>query len=346
MKKLFLFSTMLMMSFLASSQVPFSLTGGESVIVYSLPKTQFCIEVETEKVTQKPGMFYRYSERYLASTNVITQEKTVYKLKGVKVSAIAVPDSSRTYSFVPTKKLQTSHLSVNTKGILCGINVTPAKKRIIKEEIRTITKEGSAGSNLLPLGEEYMMAGSEAKLAEGAAKQIYRIRESRMSLLTADVEKVPADGDSFKSTLEGMNKLERELTELFVGKTITETQTQKIFLTPSKPLTNEVLFRLSALRGVVEMDDLGGDPYFITLTPSVVKTVAPDPKAKQAKAAIYYVLPANTNLSIGNGITTIYSEKFDVPQFGATIPLSEDFFKQSQVKVSIDEQTGRLLGIE
>ncbi|HEY5591586.1 MAG TPA: DUF4831 family protein, partial [Paludibacter sp.] len=66
MKKLILLSTLFVLTFMVSAQVPFSLTEGECAVVYALPKTELCIEVQTEKVTQKPGMFYRYSERYLA----------------------------------------------------------------------------------------------------------------------------------------------------------------------------------------------------------------------------------------------------------------------------------------
>jgi hypothetical protein len=322
----------------------FSLTNGESVLVYSLPKTQFCFEVETEKVTQKPGIFYRYSERYLATTNVVTKEKVSYRLKGMKVTTQAIPDSTRTYAFVQTKKMLTNHIVVNSKGILCGINVPLAEKAIADDQIEDTVEESPVLSNLLPLGEEYMMAGSEAKLAEGAAKQIYQIRESRMSLLTADGEKIPADGASLKLMLDGMNKLEHELTELFIGKTITETQTQKVFLTPSKAKVNEVLFRLSALRGLVASDDLSGDPYFISIIPSRIKTT--DSKAKKETPALYYVLPASTSVTINNGVNTIFSEKFNVPQFGVTVPLSEDFFKQSNVKIQIDPQTGRLLSVE
>ena len=38
------------------------------------------------------------------------------------------------------------------------------------------------------------MAGSTAKMAEGAAFQIYAIRESRLSLLSGELEHLPADG--------------------------------------------------------------------------------------------------------------------------------------------------------
>jgi len=344
MKKLFLLSVLLVISLLAKAQAPFSLSEGESALVYSLPKTVFCIEVQTEKTTQKPGKFYRYSERYLATNKVITEEKSTYKLKNIVVKTRAVADPNRTYSIVPNGNLQTSRLSVNAQGILCGIN-TPAEPETTPAKVCDAPKAETLNQDaLLPLGEEYMMAGSEAKLAEGAAKQIYRIRESRMGLLTADVDKLPADGESLKSMLEGMNKLEKKLTELFIGQTNTEIETQTLYLTPTASVNNEVLFRLSALKGLVASDDLSGVPYYISVTPAEKATAGP--KSKSENGALYTVLPVSTQLSIGDGVSTIYSNQFFVPQFGKTISLPESLFKQAHLKVRVDQQTGRLLGIE
>src|SRR5664280_2595948 len=100
MKKLFFLSTCLMLTLFASAQTPFSIADGEPALVYALPKTEFLIEVQTEKVTQKPGMFYRYSERYLATNKIITTEKTTYSLKRISVKTLAVADPIRTYKFV------------------------------------------------------------------------------------------------------------------------------------------------------------------------------------------------------------------------------------------------------
>ncbi len=344
MKKLFLLSTLLVISLLAKAQAPFSLSEGESALVYSLPKTVFCIEVQTEKTTQKPGKFYRYSERYLATNKVITEEKTTYKLKSIVVKTRAVADPNRTYSVVPNGSLQTSRLSVNAQGILCGINVTAESEGLPAKVCDASQTETSSQDALLPLGEEYMMAGSEAKLAEGAAKQIYRIRESRMGLLTADIDKLPADGESLKSMLEGMSKLEKKLTELFIGQTITNIETQTLYLTPTASVNNEVLFRLSALKGLVTSDDLSGIPYYISITPAEKATAGS--KSKSESGALYTVLPVSTQLSIGDGVSTIYSNQFFVPQFGKTISLPESLFKQPHLKVRVDQQTGRLLSIE
>jgi hypothetical protein len=162
--------------------------------------------------------------------------------------------------------------------------------------------------------------------------------------LTADVDKLPADGESLKSMLEGMNKMEKKLTELFIGQSNTEIETQTLYLTPTTSVNNEVLFRLSALKGIVPSDDLSGIPYYISVT-STEKAV-PGPKSKSENAALYTVLPASAQLSIGDGVNTIYSNQFFVPQFGKTISLPENLFKQAHLKVRVDQQTGRLLGIE
>jgi hypothetical protein len=346
MKKLFLLSILFVLTLKVTSQVPLSINEGESTLVYALPKTELCITVETEKTTQKPGQFYRYSGRYLATNKVITEEKTSYRLKSIQVTPRAIPDANRTYSYIPAGKSPVSHLSLTSKGILCGINVPTETEAITPEAATLPVKANNQPEALLPLGEEYMMAGSEAKLAEGAAKQIYRIRESRLGLLTADIDKLPADGDSFKSMLTGMNTVERELTELFVGKTTTETQIQTLYLTPESEVANSVLFRISALKGLVNADDLSGTPYYISIKPTEIKKTGANQKPKIEKDGIYYILPSPTLITIGDGINTVLSEQLSIPQFGITIPLSENILKQPTVKVQIDAQTGRLLRIE
>lgn len=341
MKKNFLLSALLVLAVMANAQTPLTLTEGEPAIIYSLPKTEFAIEVETEKVTQVPGKFYRYSERYLATTNVITEEKTIYRLKSIRVVARAVPDPARTYAFVPAKG--NSRITLDQNGILCGVNVPYKTMKEVRETKLGVLENVKAP--LLGLGEEYMMAGSEAKMAEGAAKQIYRIRESRIGLLTADVERLPADGASFKSMIDGMNKLEQEMTELFVGRTTVEAQTQTIYLVPSADAATEVLFRLSALKGIVAKDDLSGAPYFINISPSKIPISSASRSAK-TNVALYYVQPASTQVTIGDGVSTFYSQQFFVPQFGVTVPLPDNILKQANVKISIDPQTGRLLSVE
>jgi hypothetical protein len=237
-------------------------------------------------------------------------------------------------------------LSVNNRGILCGVNVKCSPEGELPTKSRIPSVESASQNSLLPLGEEYLLAGSEAKLAEGAAKQIYRIRESRLSLLTADVEKVPSDGSSLKTMLEELTKMEQELTELFIGKTSLTTETKTLYLAPDKAMNNQVLFRISASRGIVEADDLSGTPYYVNITPTPIPTTAVDPKLKPAKVLLYSVLPAPTQFSITDGINTWFNQQYFVPQFGRIIPVPSGILYQPNVKVTFNNQTGRLLNIE
>ena len=166
-----------------------------------------------------------------------------------------------------------------------------------------------------------------------------------MGLLTDDVDKIPADGESLKTMLEGMNKLEKKLTELFVGETTTETQSKTLYLTPATTINNDVLFRFSALKGVVAADDLSGVPYYISLVP-VEKVVTAGSKSKSESGALYTLIPVATQFTIGDGVNTIFSNQFLVSQFGKTVSLPESLFKQANIKVRVDVQTGRLLGVE
>jgi len=318
-----------------------------SGLVYALPLTELSIEVELEKTIQKPGVFYRYSERYLAVTDVITEEKTFYTLKSITIKPRPVPDASKTYFIDPQKKSPLRFISVNPNGLLCGVNVPlPQKLPEISTPIATgKCAEQTIDKNVLPLGEEYMLVGSVAKLAEGAAKQIYRIRESRLSLLTGDVDHFPADGASFATILKELDEKEKELTELFIGSTTKEIQKQTLYLQPHEALKNEVLFRLSTLKGLLPADDLGGAPYYISVIPSKISSPEQS-KQKTNTECLNYIIPSPTQVSVSDGKNTYFSQQLLMPQFGAVVSLPSDWLKDSDNKVFIDPATGRLLSIQ
>jgi len=320
----------------------------QPAMIYSLPKSEIAIEVELEKTSRKPGIYYQYSERYLATNQIALEEKTTYRLKSIALTTIAVADPKRTYSIHPSKKSALNQISVNEKGILCGVNV-PCKPVDTNSEKKSTFKnnEPLQINSLLPLGEEYMMAGSVAKLAEGAAKQIYRIRESRLSLLTGDLEHAPADGASMQAMLDELNKLEKELTELFIGKTVTTTVNETIVLHADSAVNEAIAFRLSAHKGIVGADDLSGNPYFVSIKPEKIKTAASDPKATKNEAqTINTIYPAKTTIELTDGVNTLCTVKTELPQFGVIVPISADVFGSANLKVFVDPTNGRLFCVE
>lgn len=331
---------------LVNAQSSFVLTENSPAMVYALPATELCFEVTVEKVEEKPGIFYLYSQRYLATDQVILEEKTTYTIKEIKVISRAIPDISRRFTVNPADNTALKNITVNDQGILCGVNnsvqrrVTEIKKHMV-EPVQPILS-----AEILPLTQEYMMAGSTAKLAEGAAKLIYDVRESRINLLCGEMDQQPSDGDALRTMLTGLDRKEKELTELFTGTRRTETSVHHISFIPDSSKLETVLFRLSAKRGVVDKDDMGGEPFYISIRPEKLQVRSADPKAKPVKVGLYTVLPAQTSVKVSDGVNVLLDKNFFIPQFGVLVPLQESLFKQQKIKVEVDPGTGRLLSIQ
>lgn len=329
------------------AQNSLNLIAGEPAIVYSLPQTQLEFEVEFEKVTKEPGIFYQYSERYLATKDVITESSAGFQLSGVKMNTLTMPDAKRTYKLIPDAKSGYRNLVLNAQGILVGVNINPSENQeIIRKKIIERREIKGAASGLLPLTEEYMLAGASAKMAEGAAKQIYHIRESRLNLLSGEMERQPSDGKALQIMLDGLNQQEEELTALFVGKTSRQIMKKKIVFTPDALNEKEVLFRFSAKRGVVNADDLSGNPFYIEVKADSLIVTPAAVNAEISKVSINTILPAKAVVSISDGTGTLLSEKVEIPQLGTVLPLSDTFFKGNPVKVKLNPSTGRLISIE
>lgn len=324
-----------------------TITESRSALVYSLPKTELMVHASVEKITETPGAFFQYSERFLAENHVIVRKRVYYRLKTLTVLTRTVPHKERTFSIIPAKKSLTAFISVNDQGILCGINVPPVNANKDVEFIGdNQRKNDNKPLKLIPLNEEYMFAGSTAKMAEGAAKQIYRIRENRMDLLAGDVEHVPSDGTSMKTMIEQMERQEKQLTELFTGTIAVEELSQNIIYSPVGATKDQVLFRFSSFDGIVDADDLSGEPYYISVDYDSLKIENNDQrKKKKPKEEVFSVLPVNANVQIDDGKRTFFNQDLVFPQLGAlvSIPL-ETMGKNGKAYVS--PETGRLLSVE
>ncbi len=344
MKKVIL-SVMILLATAMSMQSQ-QVVRNETALVYALPKTVLQFDVEIEKVEQEVGRFYLYSQRYLQATDVITENNTVYTIKSVKLRTRTEADANRQFKLVPNVDLNTTFVTLDEHGVLAGINTAvPCCNEVVAAEVPA-TKVASECS--LPFfGEEQMLASSVSKMAELTAKQIYRIRDSRLNLLTGDVDQLPADGESLQTILAELEKLEVELCEMFVGKTTRTTYVKTVEYTPTGGLKNFVLCRLSADRGLVAPTDLSGSPVFLHI--DAVKPECQDAvvsgKSKIAAGdmpAVYYNLPGKAKVSVVAANNTLLEESTAVAQFGVDLTLPCNLFYEANVEVLFDTRTGAI----
>lgn len=319
----------------------------EATIVYYMPKTELLITLEYDVITQTPGVFYQYAAYYLGTCNVITEYKTQYSLTHITTRTHVSSDRERAFQVVGQKGIDMQLLALSEDGRLLGYNIEYPTSISPVIPI-TPAKTALPTAQPMPLLEEQLIAGSTAKMAEGAAKQIYRIRETRLNLLAGEVEHVPADGAAMKLVLEELDKREQELVDLFVGTTTIQHHTSCISYCPEADVDKEVICRFSQHSGVVSNKDLSGSP--ITLTsqsskPSIYKTEI-NPKAPLL-SQIYYNLPGEATISIAYNGKQMSTGTYTIAQYGIAVPLALDLFTGKQMPIiHIHPNTGNIQSIQ
>jgi len=184
------------------------------------------------------GELYLYSERYLGTTDVVMADSHTFVLDKIKRVS-------------PTTTTTTTTTSTATW----------------KAQEKTSVKAQ------LPLSEETLMATNMAKKAESVAKQIYRIRETRMNILSGDVEHMPADGKAMQLVLDELNKQEEALTSMFVGTSTIKTHRKSvtILVSDTDKAIQQPLLKFSKEQGPMDAQDKSGD----VITLNIIRTTEP-----------------------------------------------------------------------
>lgn len=319
----------------------------EIAIVYYMPKTELAITMNYEIIEQTPGIFYQYAERYLGAKDIIMSANTISQLKDIQIGVKTSADTERACKVIAPRGFNTQLLTLSDDGRLLGYNIGPISQENTTSSIRTT--QAPQLPTLMPLLEEHFMASSTAKMAEGAAKQIYRIRETRLNILGGDVEHVPADGDAMKQVLDELNKQEQMLVALFVGTTSVTQRTQTIYYTPTESVEDEIICRFSQYNGIVDSNDLSGEPIFLSL---VAKKQALQANLESTNKTIgasqlYYNLPGEADVKITFKNKIEAHGKFAIAQYGVSIPLSNDLFTgRTLTTIYINPQTGNIQSIQ
>ena len=327
----------------------------EAAVVYYMPKTELVIHIDYEVVTQTPGVFYQYAERYLGAEEIIMENNTNCQLRAVRVATESSADTERAYKVTAQKGINTQLVSLSEDGRLVGYGIENASLQFSERsqgELQNGSKAAysleAKSEELMPLLEEQFMAGSVAKMAEGAAKQIYRIRETRLNILAGDVEHVPADGKAMELVLNELDKQEQALVALFVGNTQVTHHTHAVRYVPGESVEKEVVCRLSAHNGIVDKNDLSGEPLYLTLV-AKKQTLLPAgiaDKNTPSLSQIHYNLPGEAQVALTFKGKQMAEQTVAVAQYGVAIPLAQELFTGKTVPtIQISAETGNILEI-
>lgn len=331
----------------AQTDVSSFLSGAADGVTYSLPTTTIEVTVNAICVKRTPGEFHRYANKYLRLSNVITEEEKFWELEDVSVGLTGKPDPEKRY----TVKLNSStagNISLTPDGILAGINAPQEKEQATVATTRTIKGATDAKQYMT---EEMLQATSTAKMAELVAKEIYAIRESKLSIIKGQAENMPGDGVSMQLVLDELEKQEKAYLALFTGTTDTTYTSRKVFFTPTQEsdTTKSILFRFSRKLGPVDKANLAGAPIYYDFRNqhSVHIPVEGEVKKPVKKEGICYNVPGKAQFKIYATGKTLYDKELPIAQLGTTEVLSKILFnKGTTTKVTFDTATGGIVRIE
>lgn len=318
-------------------------------VTYCLPVTGVRVHAEAECTTFKAGVFAQYAEKYLGLTDVPQEDLVTWEVSMVEMSYVTEPDPSRTFHVLFSEKQPMPTFYLGKDNRLLGINREPqAPKLNVIEDLPVVEEPVAPLHAVNVMNEELLKAGSKAKQAEIAARQIFRIRESRMNLLTGDVDVMPADGLSFQLVLDNLKAQEAAYMELFTGVSTTTSSKRDFYLVPNKA-ESKTLFRFSRHFGFVDADDLSGEPYNISVVVTDDKRKVPvytdaKGKPKPVNTGIAYAVPGRASVEIVFRGESIAREDWSMGQFGHVEYLSSMQFtnKKQPSSALFDSETGAL----
>lgn len=334
---------------------------GDASLVYYMPKNELQVKINYTVTTYKAGLYKDFAEELLGISDVIQENETRYELTDVKVRALTSPDFSRPVTIPAQANLPVQLLALTKDGLLAGYNVS-------LDDIRPPlppepSRRGEPGTRRpsdrvraeISIPEEVVNAGTAREKATLLAKQIYRLRETRIYILSGEVDKMPADGEATKEVLRQLEAEEKGLIELFTGTTTTRRCSKKFVYEPTQS-ERYMLCRFSEEDGLIDKEDEVGEP--IILKAEVKRQIlgeaeglrgseAERRKGREAEglkgSPIMYNLPGWLDYRIEYGVRCLVNNGLPIAQFGVAVPLAQNLFSGKVLpQIVFNTQTGNI----
>jgi hypothetical protein len=327
----------------------------EGSIVYSLPLTVFEFAITATRTLAVPGPYADYAAEMIGLDNIIEQEHEYWTLTDVKLNTFEELDPENFYIIEGTSLMETNLLSLKESGLVLDINPAIYSRTGFSQT----GQDGRETGNLFPDrgAYEYMATRTDTAYrvvkadtafiripylvqkkrgmtvkeeAREAADRLLELREGRHMILTGETNIFPQDG----AAIDEINRLDREYTALFAGKTFTETRQYSIWLTPDLSMAGDktTVFNFSAAQGVLPADSQGGIPVQIEMMPSgktrdlkLVTRPVTSQKELTVRDRLYYRVPDVADLRVTAGEETLCASRKLVYQFGTTVTLPSNF---------------------
>ena len=252
------------------------------------PSTIIVVDLTIEKEQTIVGPYARYAQKYLDVRGSLV-EKTSYSIKGAQLSVATDNSIFATKEFAPA--------SIAMQSLT---NPTDEFAKVLPDR-----------TSLSPLSVE--------DAAAQAAQAIFTLRKKRIELITGDAGE-NVFGGGLKDALEALDAREQAYLELFLGKKITTTYTERIIVPLSGTTTSYVIAKFLPGAGLQIASAADGSTVKINLTPSGItpKLATMSEVDSRDKTALQVRLADNTACVVTVDDKVVGSATLPVFEFGRT----------------------------
>jgi hypothetical protein len=296
MKRLILFSLMLALAILTNNAfsqkqvyplpLDSTLKLSANFFYYQMPTTAIKVNVTVIKVREIKGYYADQAEKLLGLTNIISDNRTFYKLKDVSIETVRVPDTKSVFAVEPSSqqvkeqayakallKSQTVQndvfeetYSIQIKGIpdffqnYANVNYTETEDAFVE------TKIINGVVTQVPANRTRLVNKSAEQKVQEAADRIIQIRKERNSLIAGEQE-VAYSKEALELMITQLNQAENDYLDLFRGIVLEDEIHYTLYVIPEKDDTTLPLFSLDQNTGFTATNSVTAANYSLLLTP-------------------------------------------------------------------------------
>lgn len=310
----------------------------EGTVSYALPKTTLTFEVEAVQEKFHAGPYAKYARKYLG-VDAKEQDETTFQIASVKVTSRIEADQSARYATTLSEAQMRSFMQLSSQGLIAtGDGLAAADESVWRFPVKTgveFNGEGTLSNYISESATLYRSSKEESrfgktevhqsmvvekspdKKAQEAAEMIFKLRRTRVQIVTGDTD-ASYSGEAMAAALSELGRLENEYMTLFTGYSEYQTQTKRFDLTPSSDasLKAQVVFRLSDEQGLLGADNMSGKPWFVTIKAEQISPSLTDERGSKPARVIMYRIPAICAVKLSDGTEPLIECRLPVYQLG------------------------------
>ena len=316
---------------------------------YSLPQTLLKLDFVIEETTLERSPLSEYASKYMEMTDYVEYDATEYQLLDVKVSTITSPDPNALF-FVTFNSVRGNNFvqfNVLPNGILSSVGLVDAS---VEEDIEVVENEIIEEPEIISVISENSMVNlittgkTNAQLAKEVADKIEEIRKAKYNLISGYYETAYLP-ETFNLMYQKLDEMEKEYTNLLLGKRVVKTMVKTLYVIPNKEVTTQTVAKFSESEGLTEGTAGSGNSIAVqTLSLNTTAAInAPSQSAVESMSyenKVFYRIPETAIVKVIYDGKTLMEDRVTVNQLGSllTAPMTNS-------KLVFDTKTGQIVNM-